>query len=173
MGASRTTVRLMIPMSAVVIAVLLAPAHSIGFWRGILQQQYAPPEGADVAALAGELSDLLASPNPELRDEIAYSTLTAWIYQKQILDEETVRRLADGWLHNLESGIGERDTDTVLRRSFSALMLSVVVARDNAKPFLPADDLRRIEVAALQYLQAERDVRGYDPVKGWMHSAAH
>jgi hypothetical protein len=164
----------MITMSAFAIAaVLLTPAHPIDFWRGIVQQKYAPPEGADVAALAGELSDLLASPNPELRDEIAYSTLTAWIYQKQILDGETVRRLADVWLHNLDTGIRERDTDTVLRRSFSALMLSVVVARDNAKPFLPADDLRRIEVAALQYLQAERDVRGYDPVKGWMHSAAH
>jgi hypothetical protein len=163
----------MIPISAVAIAILLAPAHSIDFWRGIVQQKYAPPEGANVAALAGELSDLLASPNPELRDEIAYSTLTAWIYQQQILDAATVRRLADGWLHNLESGIGERDTDTVFRRSFSALMLSVVVARDNAKPFLAGEDIRRIEGAALQYLQAERDLRGYDPVHGWMHSAAH
>jgi hypothetical protein len=61
----------------------------------------------------------------------------------------------------------------VFRRSFSALMLSVVVARDNAKPFLPADDIRRLEAAALRYLEAERDVRGYDPVKGWIHSAAH
>jgi hypothetical protein len=164
----------MISMSAVAIAaVLLAPAHPIDFWRSIVQQKYAPPEGADVAPLAGELSDLLASPNPELRDEIAYSTLTAWIYQKQILDDEAVHRLADTWTRNLETGIGDRDTDTVFRRSFSALMLSVVVARDNAKPFLPADDIRRIEAAALQYLDAERDVRGYDPVKGWMHSAAH
>jgi hypothetical protein len=163
----------MVPISAVLIAVLLAPAHSIGFWRGIVQQQYAPPKDADVAALAGELSDLLASPNPELRDEIAYSTLTAWIYQKPILDGQTVRRLADGWLHNLERGIGERDTDTVCRRSFSALMLSVVVARDNANPILTADDIRRIEAGALRYLEAERDVRGYDPVKGWLHSTAH
>ena len=61
----------------------------------------------------------------------------------------------------------------MFRRSFSALMLSVVVARDNAKPFLPADDIRRLEAAALQYLKAERDVRGYDPVKGWIHSTAH
>jgi uncharacterized protein DUF2785 len=154
-------------------AVLLAAAHPIDFWRGIVQQKYAPPEDADVVALAGELSELLSSPNPELRDEIAYSTLTAWIYQKQILDGESVRRLTDVWLHNLEAGIGERGTDTVFRRSFSALMLSVVVARDNAKPFLTEDDIRRIETAALKYFEAERDVRGYDPEKGWVHSVAH
>ena len=70
-----------------------------------------------------------------------YSTLTAWIYQQQILDGETVRHLADAWRQNLETAIGERDTDTVYRRSFSALMLSVVVARDNATPFLPAAPL--------------------------------
>ena len=38
----------MVPLSAVVIAVLLAPSHSIGFWRDIVQQRYAPPDGADV-----------------------------------------------------------------------------------------------------------------------------
>jgi hypothetical protein len=157
----------------VMAAVLLAPAHPVDFWRGIVQQKYALPEDADVVALAGELSELLSSPNPELRDEIAYSTLTAWIYQKQILDGESVRRLTDVWLHNLEAGIGERGTDSVFRRSFSALMLSVVVARDNAKPFLTEDDIRRIETAALKYLEAEQDVRGYDSEKGWIHSAAH
>src|SRR5262249_13980864 len=51
--------------------------------------------------------------------------------------------------------------------------LAVVVARDNASPFLSASEVGRIQQAALKYFDAERDVRGYDPTHGWMHSAAH
>jgi hypothetical protein len=123
--------------------------------------------------LASELVDFLASADPELRDEIGYSTLAAWIYQSRILQPDAILALNQRLLDNLKQGIGEQDTDGVFRRSFSALVLSVVVARDNATPFLNAQDLRRIEDSALVYLNAELDVRGYDPVKGWMHSAAH
>ncbi len=52
-------------------------------------------------------------------------------------------------------------------------MLSVVVARDNAEPFLSEQEFRGLFTAAVAYLAAERDVRGYDPKLGWMHSAAH
>jgi hypothetical protein len=47
------------------------------------------------------------------------------------------------------------------------------VARDNADAVLDAEEWHRIEQAALAYLAAEQDVRGYDFDKGWMHSAAH
>src|SRR5262249_36517924 len=73
---------------------------------------------------------------------------------------------------NLTRGIGERDTDSVFGRSFSALMLSVVVARDNADPFLDASSWHEIETAALVYLAAEQDLRGYDADKAWAHPAA-
>jgi hypothetical protein len=48
-----------------------------------------------------------------------------------------------------------------------------VIARDNAAPVLAADEFHGIERAALAYLRDERDLRGYDPDRGWMHSAAH
>ena len=150
-----------------------APAHDVAFWRAVARDKYAPPPGSDVPALVDELTAMLASPDPELRDDIAYSTLTSWIYQQKIVDAAAMRALVDRLLANLTRGIGERDTDSVLGRSFSALMLSVVVARDNADPFLDANDWRRVETAALAYLAAEQDLRGYDAGKGWMHSAAH
>src|SRR4029077_18143188 len=46
--------------------------HTTAFWREVVERGYVPPEGSDVPALADELSALLASPDPELRDEIAY-----------------------------------------------------------------------------------------------------
>src|SRR4051812_49011386 len=99
--------------------------HDAAFWRAIARNRYTPPAGGDVRALAAELIDLLASPDPELRDEIAYSTLASWIYQQKLLDAAALRSIADRLLANLTAHVGERDNDTVLRRSFSALTLSV------------------------------------------------
>lgn len=159
------------------VALHAAPAaaadHPLAFWKAIVEDANTPPDGADVPALSRELVGLLASPDPVRRDEIGYSVLTAWIYQKRLVEPDTIRMLMDQLITNLLQGIGERDTDGVFNRSFSALMLSVVVARDNAAPFLTERELQRVEGAALRYLDNERDVRGYDPVKGWMHSAAH
>jgi hypothetical protein len=148
-------------------------AHPVEFWRAVRDGGYALPAGSDAGALALELTDLLASPDPELRDEIAFSTLAMWIYQKPVIGPETLQSLMDRWTANLSSGIGQHDTDTVFRRSFSALALSVAVARDNVSAALSGDDIHRLTDAALAYLAAEQDVRGYDPMKGWMHSAAH
>jgi uncharacterized protein DUF2785 len=159
--------------AAALLAQGPAPAHSRTFWGGIAKNQYAVPPGSDVAGLTAELIDMLALPDPELRDEIAYSTLAAWIYQTRVIDVPALRPVIDRLLANLTDGVGEQGSDRIFRRSFSALTLSTVVARDNAAPFLTAEEFRRIENAAVAYLDAERDVRGYDPEHGWMHSAAH
>jgi Protein of unknown function (DUF2785) len=177
-----TSDRVVMPMRlpAMVVTILLcaagaaaAPAHDAAFWRAVARDKYAPPPGSDVPALTDELAGLLSSPDPELRDDIAYSTLTSWIYQQKIVTAGALRPLIDRLLANLTRGVGERDTDGVFGRSFSALVLSVVVARDNADPVLDAAAWQRIDAAALAYLAAEQDLRGYDAGKGWMHSAAH
>lgn len=168
--------RTFVAVSTVVVFAAGAPsafAHDVAFWRAVAAANYAPPPGGDVSSLTNELIDLLGSPDPELRDEIAYSTLASWIYQQKLIDVATLRHMADRLLENLTSHVGERDTDTVLRRSFSALTLSVIVGRDNNDPFLDAPEWHRIERAAVAYADAERDLRGYDPEKGWLHSAAH
>lgn len=157
----------------VAAALAAAPPHSAAFWRQIAQNNYAVPTGGDVIALTDELTEMLASRDPELRDEIAYSTLAAWIYQTRVIEPASLRRVVDRLLTNLKDGVGQRGTDRIFRRSFSALTLSVIVARDNAAPFLAPEEFHRIEDAALAYLAAEQDLRGYDPKIGWMHSAAH
>ena len=157
-----------------VVAHAPAPvAHDKAFWRQIVASRYAVPEGGSVAELTDELSGLLGSPDPELRDRFGYSILAVWIYQKKVVPPDDLRRLAAEWEANLTRGIGATGTDGVLRRSFSALMLSVVAARDNDAPFLERTEFRGMLASALTYLAAERDVRGYDPRVGWMHSAAH
>jgi hypothetical protein len=150
-----------------------APAHDREFWRAIVKADYAVPPNEQVVPLARELSVMLASPDPELRDEFGYSILAAWIFQKRLIEETPLRALIAEWTKNLDAGIGSTGTDDVFRRSFSALMLSVAVARDNGAPYLDAAEFKTLLAATLNYLARERDVRGYDADKGWMHSAAH
>jgi hypothetical protein len=162
---------LIVAMSAAVL--VQEPAHSPAFWHDIARSKYAVPPGSDVSSLASELIDMLALPDPDLRDGIAYSTLAAWIFQTRVIGDAALRPIIERLLANLSAGIGDQASDRIFRRSFSALTLSVVVARDNAAPFMNAEEFARIETAALAYLEAERDLRGYDQEHGWMHSAAH
>jgi len=150
-----------------------APAHGKEFWEAIAKDQYKIPPGQSAPQLAHELSALLGSPDPDLRDEIAYSAFDDWIYGKKLLTPADLQPLIAEWVGNLSRNIGSVGNDSVLRRSFSALVLSVVVARDNAEPFLSEKEFRTIIDAAIAYDGAEKDLRGYDPEKGWMHSAAH
>jgi hypothetical protein len=150
-----------------------AVPHDRAFWRSIVHHDYAPPDPAPIEPLVRELAGYLASPDPELRDAFGYSILTAWILQQPRVPPDIVRQLMAEWSANLRQDIGSTNSDAVFRRSFSALMLSVVVARDNAAAFLDAAEVQALLASALAYLQDERDVRGYDARKGWMHSAAH
>lgn len=149
------------------------PAHDLQFWKNVAAQDYKPPADAAIPALCEELSSMLASPDPQWRDQTAYETLAVWIYRDHRVDEPTLRALMAEWLNNLKSRIGEDGADTVFRRSFSALMLSVIAARDNAAPFLRQEEFRNLLNGGLEYLAAEKDLRGYVDGKGWAHSAAH
>ena len=162
----------------VVVVALMTPAqtpsaHDKAFWRGVAQAKFAVPAGESLPAMVAELGGYLGSPDPELRDDIAYSTLASWIYQQKVVPVELRRALLAQWTNDLTRGIGERDTDAVFRRSFSALALGLLVIADNEAPYLDKAEFDRTLAASLGYLAAERDIRGFDATKGWMHSVAH
>jgi len=147
--------------------------HDRAFWQALARQHYAVPNSESASALAGELSALLASPDSELRDHLAYSILAHWIARPNVLSPDEVLVLADEWRNNLKSGIGDVGTDSVLKRSFSALCLASVAQREANSPFLGASRYRQLVAGAVAYLRAERDLRGYDAKLGWIHATAH
>jgi len=149
-----------------------APTHNRQFWKEIAGQHYAVPEGESASSLAQELSGLLASPDSELRDDLAYSILTSWIRAGKLSDADLIS-LCDQWRANLKNNIGESGNDSVLQRSFSALLLSEIAAHDVKAPFLGAERYHALLSDALTYLNAERDLRGYELRVGWIHSTAH
>jgi len=165
---------LLVTVSLLVVLAIdcQAASHDLQFWRDISKHSWAVPEGASADALADELSGLLGSTNAELRDDLAYSILAHWIYYGKLSHDE-MNRLADEWRGNMKKGVGESGNDSVLLRSFSALCLSEIVARDVKDPFFGADRYRALLADTLAYLNSERDLRGYDEKLGWIHATAH
>jgi Protein of unknown function (DUF2785). len=147
--------------------------HDKSFWRAIAANKYQVPSGEVRFVLAQELSGYLASPDPELRDDLAYSILTVWIVRHQQFSPEQLVRLGEEWTANLRDGIGQRGTDSIFKRSFSALLLSSIAERELKTPFLGEVQYRKLLSATLDYLRDEKDLRGFDAVKGWVHSTAH
>jgi hypothetical protein len=164
----------MLAVTSLVPAAAQTPGtHAKAYWQAIAANTFELPDGTTAAQLAPELVANLGSPDPVLRDDLSLTILTSWIYRKKLLTPDDLRPLVLTLRGNLRDGVGGTGTDGVLRRSFSALALSAVAARDNEAPFLSAAEHTALVDAAIAYLRDERDIRGYDGVKGWMHSAAH
>ncbi len=169
-----------IRVAAGAVVLALAPVwasqnagHDKTYWQQIVANKYVPPAGEPLPPLVRELSGFLGSADPELRDDIGYSTLVAWIYRQKIVPVEMRRALLKEWTGNLRTGIGSRGTDAIFLRSFSALALGIHAALDNDAPWLERAEFDTLLTAAVAYLRDEVDVRGFDARKGWMHSAAH
>jgi hypothetical protein len=142
------------------------------FWLDIREKEFALPAGQSVGQLTEELFSYLESTDPDLRDLIAYETFANWL-EKGLFSEAELRAYIMRLILNLQNGLGERDTDTVFARTFSALFLAEIVHYDNQHPFLDKDEVLNILAKGLNYLEEEMDPRGYVPEKGWAHALAH
>ncbi len=142
-------------------------------WVALARGGFAVPAGSSAAGLLTEMNVLLASPDPVLRDEVAYGAAERWIVREKVVPPADLRRLMALWSGNLDDGLGASNDDRVFKRSFSALCLSLVAAREAATPFLTAPEAQQLFERLLDYLARERDLRGFDPARGWMHAVAH
>lgn len=142
-----------------------------GYWQQVKAAGLGVPTDRPLPELTAELTALLGSVNPVERDDTAYTTLATWI-SRGVYDDLLVG-LGDGIGAGLDAGLGESGTDTVFRRSFSALVLAECLGRDariNVLP--PAKVLQWGDRIATWYLR-ENDLRGFVPGKGWAHALAH
>jgi len=142
------------------------------FWFSIKKNKYALPTGHNILPLTEEIYSYLGSTDPELRDIIAFFIFKHWIKQG-LYSMDDLRYFIPRLIANLEKGIGETEDDQVYLRSFSALWLALIVDYDIKNPSLNTEEMIPIKEAALAYLTAERDLRGYDPIKGWAHAIDH
>jgi len=139
-------------------------------WKAIVDDDSRQPAAVAAAALVPELVAYLGSPDPVRRDLVAYTVLDQWI-RRRVLSDADVRALANQLVDNLRGAIDA--PDGVFRRSFSALVLASIVARDVRAGFLADGQRRAILAAAHDYAHRETDLRGHTATRGWVHAAAH
>src|SRR5262245_17446184 len=150
-----------------------APARTRDGWIALAKSGFALPGGARAIDLLIELNPMLASPDPVLRDDVAFSAAERWIVRDGRVQPAELRQLQKLWTHNLDDGLGQSGTDSVFKRSFSMLSLSLIAQRDLAAPFLDPVEVEAFFDGALRYFREERDLRGFDAARGWMHTVAH
>lgn len=141
------------------------------YWKQVQSSGLAVPSDRPLDDLTAELTRMLGDTDPETRDGTAYPTLATWI-GRGVYDDLLVG-LGDGMAAGLQVGLGEHDTDSVFRRSFSALILDCCLARDNQRPAVPAGKVLEWGDRVMTWLVGERDVRGFVAGKGWAHTVAH
>ena len=160
-------------VAVAVPAAAQSPSSSRESWIALARGGFAVPEGRTAVEMLVEMNALLASTDPVLRDDVAYSAAERWILRDRRLSPADLRRLLQLWTANLDDGLGDARGDRVFKRSFSALCLSLIAAADLSAPFLEPAEARAFFDRMLEYFQRERDLRGFDPVHGWMHTVAH
>jgi hypothetical protein len=141
------------------------------FWEQVKANGLKVPDDRPLTELTSELTAMLGDPDPRHRDGIAYPTLAAWVSEG--VYDELLEGLGDGMAAGLDAGLGQNGTDSVFRRSFSCLMLTECILRDNAMHLVSADKVLGWGDRIASWLVRERDLRGFVPGKGWAHTAGH
>jgi hypothetical protein len=144
---------------------------SIGYWDQVQAAGFEVPADRPLDDLTAELTTMLGSTRHEVRDGTAYPALATWI-DRGVYDDLLIG-LGDGMVAGLAVGLGESGTDTVFRRSFSALILAACLERDNERHLLPGAKILEWGDRVATWFLAEKDSRGWVPDKGWAHAVAH
>jgi len=131
--------------------------------------QWSVADDARRQALALELLDCLASPDPELRDELAFDALSRWL-RGRLIAPATLQAMRTTLVPQLRTGAADA---AGFRQPFAALALAEVARVDRLQPVLSAAARAELVDAATGYVAGVRDYRGFDARDGWRHGVAH
>jgi hypothetical protein len=141
------------------------------YWEQIIASGFTPPLDRSLDEMTVELVELLGDPDPYRRDGLSYRVLSHWI--KDGVYDDLLTGLGDGMCEGLTVGLGEADTDTVFRRSFSILIIAAALDRDNIARLLHPTTVMRWGDEGLAWYVKECDLRGWVEGGGWAHAVAH
>jgi hypothetical protein len=141
------------------------------YWEQIIATGFTPPLDRSLDEMTVELVELLGDSDPYRRDGLGYRVLSRWI--EDGVYDDLLTGLGDGMCEGLTVGLGESDTDTVFRRSFSILIVAAALVRDNIVTLLHPTTVMRWGDEGLAWYVKECDLRGWVEGHGWAHAVAH
>lgn len=144
--------------------------------QAIRDNDWKLPEGMDIYALALKAIDNIGATDPVLRDGLILEYLIILITQK-LLNKEQIKVLLDSCLSekHLFYKLGETEDDSVFNRTFSLLVVDVILYYhiNFGEELLTKDEFSKVFGEVVKYVRTEKDVRGYVKDKGWAHAMAH
>ncbi|MEU5894249.1 DUF2785 domain-containing protein [Streptomyces sp. NPDC047461] len=134
-------------------------------WSSIAASDFCYPEAVPASRLVEELSAMLVSSDPKVRDDYAYTAAARWIREGR-LDAvlEVLGDRATTWFTHAE----------IQARTFAPLILCSVLTRGDSVPGLVMKEAaERWYAGFTAWCPAEQDTRGWDDSLGWLHAVAH
>ncbi|WP_333762590.1 DUF2785 domain-containing protein [Streptomyces sp. IBSBF 2390] len=134
-------------------------------WPSIATDDFPFPQAVPTTRLADELSVMLLSSDPEIRDDYAYTAAARWI--------------REGHLDDVLDSLGDTAASRFIHpevqaRTFAPLILCCVLTRGHTVPGLvPKQAAERWYAEFLAWYPGEQDTRGWDDSMGWLHAVAH
>ena len=132
-------------------------------------------EGDDLSLLLPNMLHYIGSLDSELRDDLIYSAFANWILNYHLLSRDQLHAVAETVLSedHMFFQIGARESDSVFRRSFSVLLLPLLLISHRSEPLFTKQEILEIKEKLLRFIQEEQDRRGFIEGKGWAHAIAH
>lgn len=143
--------------------------------KRIAENNYRLNSGEEAMSLAHLMLQYIGDTDSILRDDLIYSTFYQWICEKQYFSNEELNELADTLIDekHLFFHIGNEGDDTVFTRTFSVLLVDVLLYQNRNNAYLSMDTFIKLKDSLISYYNEEKDLRGYLEGKGWAHGAAH
>ena len=143
--------------------------------QALEENEFRPAANEVPAELVPAMLEYIGTTDSYLRDELIYIAFCEWILDEELLTKEQLRSLLPVLLddRHLMFGLGEKDTDSVFTRSFSVLVIPLLLTAHYTRGLFSADEINMVKVKLLHYLENEKDRRGYVQGKGWAHTIAH
>ena len=114
-----------------------------------------------------DLIDCLGSPDPKLRDEMAYTLLTDQLRDHRP-ETETLNTLKDRLI-----ALSQQEDDAGFLQPFVLLILAEIIRTDTIDAWLTPEDRERITLIGADYLTNTEDYRAFSETEGWRHGIAH
>ncbi|QDP41145.1 DUF2785 domain-containing protein [Radiobacillus deserti] len=129
-------------------------------------------ESDNLDSLIDKMLSNIGTVDPELRDKLIFNTFGKLITENYLSNKQ-MEHILKVCLELLFFDIGQKEDDSVFTRSFSALVIGLIVEKDRKESFLSKEYVDQAIEASVEYLNSEQDIRGYVNEKGWAHSIAH
>ncbi|WP_053070336.1 DUF2785 domain-containing protein [Alkalihalobacillus pseudalcaliphilus] len=140
----------------------------------VLNEQEIVLDKREVDELLDKMTLHIGHPDSYLRDQLIYKAFGKLILHDYLTGPK-INDLLSTCLDDkhLFFQIDEGKSDAVLTRSFSALVIALLLYKDKDIRTLPNELVQLAILGSIDYLYKEQDYRGYIEGKGWAHSIAH